>query len=142
MIPSALEALRASFGELVVSPTYESAPVGFKGDNFHNLVVGLETGLSPAELVRRLRVIEAQHGRVRGGEKFSSRTLDIDLLTYGERVIDEAGLQVPRDEIMRYAFVLLPLSEVAPEECHPLNGQTYRDLWAGFEATDQPLWRV
>jgi 2-amino-4-hydroxy-6-hydroxymethyldihydropteridine diphosphokinase len=141
-IPAALEALRERFAELVVSPIYESEPVGFSGGNFHNLVVGIETRLPALELVRQLRQIETDHGRTRGAEKFSSRTLDIDLLTYGDRIIDEEGVQVPRDEILRYAFVLLPLSEVAPHERHPVTGQTYGELWAEFEASDQPLWRI
>jgi 2-amino-4-hydroxy-6-hydroxymethyldihydropteridine diphosphokinase len=141
-IPIALEALKQHFGDLVVSPVYESRAVGFSGDNFHNLVVGIETRLVPGELARVLRQIEASQGRVRSAEKFSSRTLDIDLLTYGDRIIDEPQMQLPRDEILRYAFVLLPLSEVAPEERHPVNGRSYRELWAGFDATDQPLWRV
>jgi 2-amino-4-hydroxy-6-hydroxymethyldihydropteridine diphosphokinase len=141
-IPAAVEALKQRFGHLVVSPVYESPAVGFDGDNFHNLVVGIETELAPRELAGVLREIEGQHGRVRSAEKFSSRTLDIDLLTYGDRIIDEPQMQLPRDEILRYAFVLLPLSEVAPQERHPLNGLTYRELWAEFDATDQPLWRI
>jgi 2-amino-4-hydroxy-6-hydroxymethyldihydropteridine diphosphokinase len=141
-IADALEALRERFGKLVVSPVYESEAVGFNGDNFHNLVVGIETRLPALELVRQLRRIEVDHGRVRGAEKFSSRTLDIDLLTYSDRIIDERGVQVPRDEILRYAFVLLPLSEVAPHERHPVTGQTYSELWAEFDASDQPLWRI
>ncbi len=141
-IPAALESLRERFGELVISPIYESEAVGFRGDNFHNLVVGIETGLPPRELADALREIESEYGRVRGAEKFSSRTLDIDLLTYGDQIIDEPGVQVPRDEILRYAFVLLPLSDVAPNERHPVTGQTYRELWAEFDAVDQMLWRV
>jgi 2-amino-4-hydroxy-6-hydroxymethyldihydropteridine diphosphokinase len=141
-IPAALESLRERFGELVISPIYESEAVGFSGDNFHNLVVGIETGLPPRELADALREIESEYGRVRGAEKFSSRTLDIDLLTYGDQIIDEPGVQVPRDEILRYAFVLLPLSEVAPNERHPVTGQTYRELWAEFNASEQMLWRV
>jgi 2-amino-4-hydroxy-6-hydroxymethyldihydropteridine diphosphokinase len=141
-ISAALDLLRERFGELIVSPIYESEAVGFSSENFHNLVVGIETRLAPSELVQQLRKIEAEQGRVRGADKFSPRTLDIDLLTYGDRIIDEAGVQVPRDEILRYAFVLLPLSEVAPLERHPLTGQTYGELWAEFDASDQQLWRV
>ncbi len=141
-IAAALTALRQRFGELVISPVYESEAVGFNGDNFHNLVVGIETELQAPELVRVLRQIETVQGRVRGQEKFAPRPLDIDLLTYGERIIDQDGVQVPRDEILRYAFVLLPLSEVAPYERHPIDGRTYRELWAGFDAAKQPLWRV
>lgn len=141
-IPAALETLQARFGDLVISPFYESVAVGFKGDNFHNLVVGIVTALSPRSLVEALCEIEAQHGRIRGSEKFSSRTLDIDLLTYGDLVIDEAGLRVPREEILRYAFVLLPLSEVAPGERHPVTGRTYSEHWAEFDDSRQSLWRV
>ncbi len=141
-IPAAIEVLREQFGELVVSPVYESEAVGFSGDNFWNLVVGIETRLPATELAQRLREIESEHGRVRGAEKFSSRTLDIDLLTYGHRLIDGEGVQVPRDEILRYAFVLLPLSEVAPDERHPVTGLTYREHWERFDAAGQPLWRV
>jgi len=141
-IPAALESLKAQFGGLVISPIYESVAVGFSGDNFHNLVVGIETELQPRALLEALCRIETAHGRVRGAEKFSPRTLDIDLLTYGDLIIQEAGIQVPRDEIVRYAFVLLPLSEVAPLERHPQNGKTYRELWSEFDASGQSLWRV
>ncbi len=141
-IPAALESLRHHFGELTISPVYESEAVGFVGDNFHNLVVGIMTGLPPRELAGRLREIEAAHGRVRGAEKFSSRTLDIDLLTYGDRVIDEPGIQVPRKEILYYAFVLRPLADVAPQERHPLAGRRYAELWSAFDKDDQRLWRV
>jgi 2-amino-4-hydroxy-6-hydroxymethyldihydropteridine diphosphokinase len=141
-IPAALQTLRSSFGELVVSPIYESEAVGFSGDNFYNLVVGIWTRLSARALAGRLREIEAAHGRVRGAEKFSSRTLDIDLLTFGEQVIDEPGVQVPRDEILRYAFVLRPLADVAPEERHPVAGRSYAALWSAFDRGSQKLWRV
>jgi 2-amino-4-hydroxy-6-hydroxymethyldihydropteridine diphosphokinase len=141
-IPAALQALRKNFGELVVSPIYESEAVGFIGDNFYNLVVGIMTQLPARELAGRLREIEAAHGRVRGAEKFSSRTLDIDLLILGECIIDEQGVQVPREEILRYAFVLRPLADVAPQERHPVTGRSYAELWSVFDKGDQKLWRV
>jgi len=141
-IAAAIVDLQARFGDLVISPIYESTAVGFNGDNFHNLVVGIETPLTPHVLARELRTIEERHGRERGMDKFSSRTLDIDLLTYGDRVIDDGVIQVPRGEILRYAFVLLPLSEVAGEESHPQTGQTYRTHWLTFDGSNQPLWRV
>jgi 2-amino-4-hydroxy-6-hydroxymethyldihydropteridine diphosphokinase len=141
-IAAAITDLKTQFGHLVVSTIYESAAVGFDGDNFHNLVVGIETSLAPQVLARALRTIEERHGRSRGSDKFSSRTLDIDLLTYGDQIIDDGVIQVPRREILRYAFVLLPLSEVAGEERHPQTGQTYRAHWQEFDASSQPLWRV
>ena len=141
-IPQSVDELREMFGEICVSPVYESEAVGFDGDNFLNLVVGIHTELTPVELTGRLRDIEARHGRKRTGKGFDARTLDIDLLTYGERVIDSGPIQLPRDEILRYAFVLLPLSEVAGDELHPLEGKTYRQLWQGFDRSEQVLWRV
>jgi len=141
-IQQALEDLAARFGELVVSPVYESEAVGCAGDNFYNLVVGIRTALSAGTLVQRLREIEAQHGRRRSDDKYAPRTLDIDLLTYGDAVVDSAELKLPRDEITRYAFVLLPLAEVAGDEVHPLIGLSYRELWEGFDQQAQPLWRI
>ncbi len=122
------------------SPVYESAAVGFAGDPFLNLVVGADTGW-PIEVVqRRLREIEDAHGRVRGPDRFAPRTLDIDLLTYGDAV--RPDLDLPRDEIERYAFVLGPLADVAPDEAHPTVGQSYGALWAAFDRAAQPLRRI
>ncbi|MEN8166633.1 MAG: 2-amino-4-hydroxy-6-hydroxymethyldihydropteridine diphosphokinase [Pseudomonadota bacterium] len=141
-ISLALVDLRAVFGDLVVSPIYESEAVGCAGDNFYNLVVGIETALSIPILARRLRAIEEKNGRQRNTDKFAPRTLDIDLLTYAGQVVDTPELQLPRDEITRYAFVLLPLSEVAAGEIHPLSGLTYAELWEKFDDPSQELWRV
>lgn len=141
-IRSAVAALEKAFGELRVSPVYESESVGFDGDPFLNLVVGLDTDLSSQEVAKRLRLIEQQHGRIRDGRKFGARSLDIDLLTYGQQVIRESGVDVPRDEITRYAFVLLPLSQVAGNELHPLRGISYQALWEAFDKSQQRLWAV
>ena len=75
-------------------------------------------------------------------KKYDARTLDIDLLTYGSKVVDSDDMQLPRDEILHYAFVLLPLSDVAGEELHPEVGKTYRELWRAFDHSEQPLWQV
>jgi len=131
-IRAALADLRELFGELVVSPIYETEAVGFAGDAFYNLVVGFDSGLPPGRLHALLRTIEARHGRERGGGKFASRTLDLDLLTYGDAVTDEGGKALPRDEILRYAFVLAPLADVAGNERHPELGETYRSLWQRY----------
>ncbi len=147
-IRGALGELRHNVGELVVSPVYETAAVGFFGDAFFNLVVGFDTELSPTELHHLMHEIEAHHGRERSGPKFSSRTLDLDLLTYGDAVTNEGGKALPRDEITRYAFVLAPLVDVAGDEIHPELGESYRSLWErmsmedkeGLQRLDDPAW--
>ncbi len=138
-IRGAIEELRHELGELILSRVYESAAVGFPGAAFYNLVAGFESQLAPAELNRRLRAIEAAHGRERAGPRFAARTLDIDLLTYGDRVGHFDGLELPRDEILKYAFVLGPLAEVAPGERHPVDGRTYAELWAAFDRSGQAI---
>lgn len=138
-IRSAVAALKRRFGDLIVSPVYENEPVGFDGDPFLNLVVGFDTKQSAKALADILRQIEDEHGRVRDGNAFSPRTLDIDLLTYGQRVIHAPGMHLPRDEIKRYAFVLLPLSQVAGDELHPIDGVSYSRLWQQFDKSDQGL---
>ncbi len=141
-IRGAIGSLQAIFGELVLSSIYESQAVGFDGDPFYNLVAGLETTLPADRLNAHLREIEQRHGRVRSREKFAPRTLDIDLLLYGDQIIDEGGVTVPRDEIGRYAFVLQPLAEVAGQTRDPVTGRTYQELWDAFDQGQQRLWRV
>lgn len=132
-ILSALRALARYFGGLVVSSTYETEAVGFTGDTFHNLIVGFDSDLDVKTIAEQLRQIELDHGRTRECKKFSSRTLDLDLILYGDLVITEGGLQIPRDEIERYAFVLEPLAEIAGDLRHPVSKISYRELWERFD---------
>jgi 2-amino-4-hydroxy-6-hydroxymethyldihydropteridine diphosphokinase len=141
-IRSSLAALAARFANLVQSKVYESEAVGFAGDPFYNLVVAFDASESPQEVAAILHQIEDEHGRVRGGEKFVARTLDLDLLLYDDLQLQEGKLHLPRDEIDKYAFVLLPLAELAPQARHPVSGRTYAELWQGFDASRQPLWAV
>ena len=83
--------------------------------------------------------IEDACGRVRGAEKFSPRSLDIDLLLYDDQVIDSPPLRIPRSDILEYAFVLRPLAELAPGIKHPVTGRTLADHWADFDQASQPL---
>lgn len=134
----AIRELRHYFGPLQFSPIYESVAIGFSGAPFLNLVVSFVTAISPANIQTQLRNLENSHGRIRGGERFSSRTLDMDLILYGDLISTIPPL-LPREEILRYAFVLRPLSDLAPDAIHPILGISYRELWTAFDATDQLL---
>lgn len=138
---AALEALAAWFGELCISPVYESEAVGFSGSPFLNLVVGVDTALSVAELSRRFKQLEAENGRRRDVPKFSARTLDLDILTYGTAAGPIDGVELPRGEILKNAFVLRPLADIAPGDVHPVCGKTYGELWREYD-TGQKLWPV
>ena len=98
--------LKKAFGEVALSHVYESESVGFDGDNFFNLVAAVDTELPAEQVSKIIHAIEAEHGRTREGPRFSSRTLDIDLLTYDALVTDDNGLQLPRDDITKNAFAL------------------------------------
>jgi 2-amino-4-hydroxy-6-hydroxymethyldihydropteridine diphosphokinase len=132
-IPSSLNALTQCFGTLVVSSVYESEPIGFAGAAFYNLVVAFDSELEVKAVAKKLRQIELEHGRTREAQKFSARTLDLDLILYGDLIISDGRLQIPRDEIERYAFVLEPLAEIAPKLIHPLRGKSYAQLWQAFD---------
>ncbi|WP_019528237.1 2-amino-4-hydroxy-6-hydroxymethyldihydropteridine diphosphokinase [Dasania marina] len=141
-IASSLDALQHYFGELIISPVYESVAVGFEGDNFLNLVVGFESVYSVGELQALLKQIEDDYGRKRGGPKFSSRTLDIDILTVDDMVGDVDGVLLPRTEILDNAFVLLPLYNIAPNQLHPTTHKSYQQLWQQYDQASQKLWPV
>ena len=141
-ILACLDALSSAFGELMLSPVYESEAVGFEGENFYNLVAGFDTTMPVGELSRFLRRIESDNGRRREGPKYSSRTLDIDILTYDDLAGEVDGVELPRDEILENAFVLLPLVDVAPDLVHPVTGKTCRQIWQSFELDGQKLWPI
>jgi 2-amino-4-hydroxy-6-hydroxymethyldihydropteridine diphosphokinase len=121
---------------LTVSSIYESDAVGFSGDAFHNLIVGFDSDLDVKAVAKQLRQIELDNGRTRDSQKFSARTLDLDLILYGDLIISDGRLQIPRDEIEKYAFVLEPLAEIAPAATHPVSGVSYGELWEKFDKTN------
>jgi len=134
-----VSALRQAFGDLTLSSVYESEAVGFAGDAFYNMVIACEVNTPVHETNQILRAIEDANGRDRSGPRFSSRTLDLDLLLYDDLVIDENGLKLPRGEILKNAFVLWPLAEIAPERVHPETGASFAELWAAFDKSKESL---
>lgn len=141
-VRSSLVALEKHFGRLVVSSVYESEPVGFTGDAFYNLIAGFDSNLEVKAVAKQLRQIELEHGRTRNSQKFSARTLDLDLILYGDLIIHDGRLQIPRDEIERYAFVLEPLAEIASDLKHPISGLTYGEMWSAFDRADLKQHRI
>ena len=141
-VRSGLEALRERFGDLALSSIYESEAYGFEGDNFYNLVVGFATEEDVHGVARALQDIEDRHGRVRSGPRYSSRTLDLDLLIYDDLQLHEPGLILPRPDILKRAFVLGPLAEIAGELKHPVAGETYAELWSAFDKNAHAICRV
>lgn len=141
MIIAGLNALQQCFGSLQVSSVFESAAIGFNGDNFLNLVVGITTSKSVENVCAELKAIERVNGRSMTAKKFSSRTLDLDLLLYDDLIL-ETPAQIPRDEITKNAFVLWPLAEIAAELVHPVVQQNYQTLWKNYDKSKQQLKKV
>lgn len=141
-IRSAIHALKNKYDKLTLSPVYESESVGFDGDNFLNLVAAIRTEDPVEEVAAELRRIEDENGRLRDGPRFSSRTVDLDLLLYDDLILKNDQFDIPRDEINKNAFVLLPLTDIAPHLIHPQSGLTMCDLWTKFDQASQKLWPV
>jgi len=130
------------FGKLDLSRTYRSKALGFEGDDFLNLVAGLETDASPDDIELAIGEIHVLAGRRRGEEKFSARPLDIDLLLYDDLVRESPKPRLPRTDILEYSFVLRPLAEIAPEVRHPLTGLSMQEHWQQFDQQRHPLTAV
>ncbi|HEX2139585.1 MAG TPA: 2-amino-4-hydroxy-6-hydroxymethyldihydropteridine diphosphokinase, partial [Woeseiaceae bacterium] len=138
----AVTELQRRFWEIELSPVYSGPAIGFEGDDFLNMVVGLQTALSPRAILDVIADLHRLARRERGGDKLGPRTLDIDLLLYGCLVVDDPGQELPRPDVLQYAFVLRPLADIAAEFRHPSTGRTIGEHWHDFDAVSQPLQRV
>ena len=139
---AALSELRARFGAISVSPTYCFPAVGFEGPHFLNLAVGLDCDLEPQVLNDWLHALEDRHGRRRDVPRYSSRTLDVDIVLFDERVVHGPGnLEIPRKELAQ-AFVLKPLADIAAEVREPVSGRSIGALWAASAEANAVIERV
>lgn len=138
-IRSGIHELERDFENVVLSPVYASTAVGFDGDDFINLVARVETELHPMELREYLRELEDRFGRKRGVEKFSDRSLDIDILLYDDLVLLSPVLEIPRAEILKFAHVLKPLADLEPDLIHPVELRTMTEIWEALGMDDSCL---
>ena len=125
-----LTALRSEFGELMRSPVYDTQALGFNGDNFYNLVVSFQTNLPVTEVSHRLTEIENryQHSQTNKA-KFRSRSLDLDLLLYGDLILEAGEFKLPRSDVYERAYVLKPLLDLCPDLQDPVSGKAFSEIW-------------
>ncbi|MDH5487871.1 MAG: 2-amino-4-hydroxy-6-hydroxymethyldihydropteridine diphosphokinase [Gammaproteobacteria bacterium] len=131
-IRGAVRELTGRYGPLTLSPVYESRALGFEGGDFYNLVAGFNSVETIEQIKEWLLQTESRFGRRRQGNPFCSRTLDLDLLLYGDTVQHDDKVDLPHPDILRYAFVLRPLADIAPKLMHPEVGLTCSEIWKRF----------
>ncbi len=116
------------------SSLYESEPHGDAKTWFVNGVIELETEIGPELLLKKLKAVEATMGRKRvKGKRWGSRIIDLDILLYGGQVVSKRMLKIPHPELQNRRFVLLPLSELAPQVIHPVIQETISSLLSGVK---------
>lgn len=122
--------IEESIGSVVsASSVYETEPWGFVSDlDFLNIVLCVETDLSPSGLLGRILMIESQMGRIRRESQFSSRKIDIDILLYNNEIINEEALNIPHLRMHERKFVMIPLAEIAPDLIHPVLNKSIESL--------------
>jgi len=124
------------------SPWYRNRAIGFAGEDFVNLVAGFDTGRPVSGVLDRLHAIETLCGRPRAAPRWAPRSMDLDVLLYGDLVCDEPGLKLPRPDLLRRAYMLGPLAQLAPALVHPTAQLTIGELWRRFDRSAHPLEQV
>ena len=138
----AIRELAAAYGPLTLSPAYRNQAVGFAGDDFINLVAGFRTEDDLAGVRRQLQKIEAACDRPHDAPKWAPRTMDLDILLFGDLVSDEPGLEIPRPDLIKRPYMLKPIADIAPDVRHPALGKTMRELWESFDGPTHSMVEV
>lgn len=141
-LATAMRELVQAFPGTRFSRAYRNAAVGFEGDDFINLVAAFETDLVPPAILAHLHRIETRCGRERDAPKWAPRSMDLDLLLYGDLVCELPGYRLPRPDLAKRPYMLGPAAEVAPDLRHPTLGVTLGELWKHFDRTAHALWPV
>ena len=142
-IKNTIDVLGKKFADLAISSVYESESVGFEGPNFLNLMVSFSSHLSLLDLNQYLHALEDREGRERlNGKAWDSRTLDLDIILFGDMEGIFQGIELPRDEILQHAHVLWPLAELAADKMHSLSQQTCSELRRTTKFPQQKIWKT
>ncbi len=123
-----------------LSPFYRTQPVGIEGDNwFINVVLSVNTSLSPAELIDMLLEIEKQMGRTRSEIRWESRIIDLDVLLIGNEIINDKNLTVPHPRMHTRRFVMAPMTDIAPDLVHPVQGKSMAEILSEIPSVEQEI---
>lgn len=130
LLKRAITLLTSEAGNVVqCSSVWETEPWGFEAEtSFLNMVVVINTGLNPLEMLKKINSIETRLGRKRSGKDYQSRTIDIDILFWGNDTVNKGNLIIPHPAIAGRLFVLMPLNEIAPDFSDPVTGMTISEL--------------
>jgi 2-amino-4-hydroxy-6-hydroxymethyldihydropteridine diphosphokinase len=134
--------LQRAYPDVRFSPWYRNQAAGFEGEDFINFAVAFSTSQPVHAVVAKLREIEELCGRPREAKKWAPRSMDLDILLYGDLVLDEPGLKLPRPDLLKRAYMLGPLADLAPDVDHPTAGATIGTLWQRFDREAHPLIRI
>ena len=125
---------------LKISPFYSTEPVGVENQNWYtNAVIAVNTGLSAEDLIKLLLGIEEGMGRIRTGKRWESRTIDLDILLFGDEIINRENLKVPHPLMHKRRFVMVPLTDIAPENIHPVLGKSMARILSEMPEKEQPV---
>ena len=131
--------LKGAYPGARFSGVYRNAAIGFEGPEFLNFVAELAAEGEPGALKAELERIEGLCGRPRYAPKWAPRTMDLDILLFGDRVQELPGLILPRPQLTNWAFMLGPLAELAPDTLHPTDHRSIGALWRAFDQRAHPL---
>jgi 2-amino-4-hydroxy-6-hydroxymethyldihydropteridine diphosphokinase len=138
-LSQAAQLLRAAFPDIRFSRCYRNPAVGFEGQDFINAAACFNVDVEIAQLLATLHQIEEQCGRRRDDPKWAPRAMDLDVLLIDQQVGEWPGLRLPRPDLLRRAYMLGPVAELAPSLRHPTAGQSMAELWQSLQPQTPPL---
>ena len=138
-IKEALRLIRKDIGKVILmSKIYETKSWGFQSDDFLNICIMIKSELLPAELLNKLKNIEDRIGRIRNSTKILAREIDIDILFYSDKIVDDEDLIIPHPRLHLRNFVLYPLNDIASDFIHPILLKPINELLEECEDDDSP----